>query len=76
MSRKLVCEVCGRPRSNDVFRYSHHGTQMAEIETGEMKRCWSCKRQGCDHCLVVVGETADDHFIDVFSCRDCLSKLS
>ena len=74
MSRESACEICGRPGSSDGYRYSRHGSHMGEIALGAMKRCWSCKKLGCGDCLVAVEEIADDHFIEFFSCSDCLAK--
>jgi hypothetical protein len=74
MSPASACEICGRPGSRGGFRYMRHGTCVGEIASNEMKHCWTCKKLGCDRCLVVTEETADDHFIDIYSCRDCLSK--
>lgn len=75
MSPESACEICGRPGTSGGYRYLRQGARMAEIASDEMKHCWSCKRLGCDRCLMVAEETVDDHFIDLYSCRDCLAKI-
>jgi ribosome-binding protein aMBF1 (putative translation factor) len=69
------CEICGKPASGTGYRYTHAGSRLLEKTTSEMKRCWSCRKRGCDRCLVLVEERADDHFIEIASCYSCLGTL-
>ena len=70
------CEICGKPGSDSGYRYTRFGAQLAEETSTEMKRCLSCKKPGCDRCLVIIEEMADDHLISVYSCSDCVEKLN
>ncbi len=40
----------------------------------ERARCSACQRIGCSRCLAAVEERADDFFLDLVLCSDCLAE--
>ena len=72
-----TCEICGRAvELEGGVSYARSGQGAAAIEAEELRHCWSCKRRGCPDCLRTVEERADDFFIDLLTCQDCLDKES
>ena len=72
---EATCQICGRTvETSGELRYPRVGTDGPVLVTGELRRCWVCKRLGCPRCLRAVEERADDHFIDLLTCSACQQR--
>ena len=70
-----TCEICGRAvEIGGGLKYARAGQGADAIHADELRRCWYCKRLGCPECLRAVETRADDFFIDLLTCPDCLDK--